>query len=319
MKLTLKVNPSKTHYFLTLQIPSGSGLSSGNIELALFEGTFSLRSNGASIDHWQRSQEGLDVFHTSLAQGPFALSHLAGMLSISTHLMASRKALECKAKNSTAVAGTPVDADARWPLEIYFGALFFETLEAFIAYTRTIPDQWINLGSFNLTQPVLRVSDPCYKLDTWCAGSVKAKPGRWHARSLVGPTEWGFRTKELQVWHEGEGLSVFDSKDLFIDSAIHAGVDSGLCGFFDESSFVADVQNDVAYHAMTEVILKSPVEGMILSAQSGVVTCSGYGDGGYPCFVRRNKNDEVIAARLVYIGEETECEDDTESVEVKSA
>jgi hypothetical protein len=41
----------------------------------------------------------------------------------------------------------------------------------------------------------------------------------------------------------------------------------------------------------------------------GVATHSGYGDGGYNCYVGRNDKGEIVAARIVFIGDE-EDEDD---------
>lgn len=38
----------------------------------------------------------------------------------------------------------------------------------------------------------------------------------------------------------------------------------------------------------------------------GVATHSGYGDGGYQCFVGRNENGEIVAARIVFIGDEND-------------
>lgn len=42
----------------------------------------------------------------------------------------------------------------------------------------------------------------------------------------------------------------------------------------------------------------------------GVATHSGYGDGGYDCFVGRNEDGEIVAARIVFISDEEEDEND---------
>lgn len=38
----------------------------------------------------------------------------------------------------------------------------------------------------------------------------------------------------------------------------------------------------------------------------GVATHSGYGDGGYNCYVGRNAQGQIVAARIVFIGDEPE-------------
>lgn len=42
----------------------------------------------------------------------------------------------------------------------------------------------------------------------------------------------------------------------------------------------------------------------------GVATASGYGDGGYNCYVGRNNKGEIVAARIVFIGDEEYDEED---------
>ena len=42
----------------------------------------------------------------------------------------------------------------------------------------------------------------------------------------------------------------------------------------------------------------------------GVATHSGYGDGGYNCYVGRNDKGEIVAARIVFISDEEDDEDD---------
>jgi len=42
----------------------------------------------------------------------------------------------------------------------------------------------------------------------------------------------------------------------------------------------------------------------------GVATASGYGDGGYDCFVGRNEENKIVAARIVFISDEDEDEEE---------
>lgn len=42
----------------------------------------------------------------------------------------------------------------------------------------------------------------------------------------------------------------------------------------------------------------------------GVATHSGYGDGGYNCYIGRNDKGEIVAARIVFISDDEDDEDD---------
>lgn len=53
--------------------------------------------------------------------------------------------------------------------------------------------EFIDLGEFEMTSPVMRVSDPCYERDVWCCGTVDhCKLGTWEAGVLkTDEGEWG--------------------------------------------------------------------------------------------------------------------------------
>lgn len=63
--------------------------------------------------------------------------------------------------------------------------------------------EFINLGEFEMTSPVMRVSDPCYERDVWCCGTVDhCKLGTWEAGVLkTDEGEWGTRCAVLAVRH----------------------------------------------------------------------------------------------------------------------
>ena len=64
--------------------------------------------------------------------------------------------------------------------------------------------EFINLGEFEMTSPVMRVSDPCYERDVWCCGTVDhCKLGTWEAGVLkTDEGEWGTRCAVLTVRHK---------------------------------------------------------------------------------------------------------------------
>lgn len=59
--------------------------------------------------------------------------------------------------------------------------------------------EFINLGEFEMTSPVMRVSDPCYERDVWCCGTVDhCKLGTWEAGVLkTDEGEWAHAVPSL--------------------------------------------------------------------------------------------------------------------------
>lgn len=165
-----------------------------------------------------------------------------------------------------------------------------------------------HLGEFEITSGIMRVTDPCYNKDTWCSGSFVAELGIWEA--IVGISDegqWGKRAAELIVMHESQRDS-FDGD--WEKTKIDVGVDSGQAGFFDNAKY-PDTERTGEYGDMDTFYGqacalthsekdRNRVAGVM---EFGAVSSSGYGDGGYDCYVRR-KNGVVVAAKIVFISDE---------------
>ena len=96
----------------------------------------------------------------------------------------------------------------------------------------------IYVGDFISKSGTLRISDPCYDKDTWCAGVVSnCVKGEWEAfiekREISG---WGTRVLKLIVKAKGHEA---DERDLL---PIDVGVDSGQAGVFDEGLFKSNMK-----------------------------------------------------------------------------
>lgn len=178
-----------------------------------------------------------------------------------------------------------------------------------------------DIGSFDLTQPIMRVSDPCYEKDVWCSLTLpNCKTGTWVAAvAYVDSDSWGRRVAALTVRHADGPSSMrfmdtgrlpsrpnrpmYDIK-MFNEEA---GVDSGQCGFFDDKFFGDD---DVCKNMTLIADYGNPWYNMCCDATSdgnkcgivpyGAVSCSGVGDGGYPLFYIE-KDGRVVAAMLQFI------------------
>lgn len=247
-----------------------------------------------------------------------------------------------------------------------------------------------SLRSFTVSSGALRVTDPCYSVDTWCSGQIEnVKNGTWlagvgyyrdpdeiawsekHIKDLydklaheeklllemediseIGNFSIKWRIEDLQrdikkreeeltnypgrvafihVAHESQidefnllqtGVEIDDS---YTELSIDVGVDSGQAGFFDLALYTEalsdksqhqngygqkDSKFETFYDRVCDLTLDDNYQfGAI---EFGAASMSGYGDGSYTAFDRRNADGEVIAAFIVFIGEGDDEEDDSE-------
>lgn len=168
------------------------------------------------------------------------------------------------------------------------------------------------IGTFNLGTKVM-VSDPCYKLDTWCQGVLEnVKSGVWEAYIKISDEgDWGLRVAELitiSSEHCEKYLTIMDEHQEF-----EVGVDSGTAGIFDYDYYAKYHKEDEIDEKWYNTIIhkqffpthdSSGWKNSIFTDSEGVASSSGYGDGGYDCYVARNDEGEIVGIRIVYISEE---------------
>lgn len=152
-----------------------------------------------------------------------------------------------------------------------------------------------DIGSFEIKSGKVIVSDPCYGRGTWCQGTLdNVKKGKWNSKIL---TVDG-RVAALIASHESIlNLNYIDSYSGIISSFV-VGVDSGQAGIFDLPEFHSDDDDyddpESWYRRCCELTLKT-LAGII--DNSGVVSSSGYGDGGYDCKTL-SKDNEVVGIMI---------------------
>lgn len=150
----------------------------------------------------------------------------------------------------------------------------------------------IKLGSH------IHITDPCYGRDVWCRAEMKnVRPGVYRAYTIHNDEN---RVQMVMLFH----ISYYMPWRFFgnWERQETVGVDSGQCGFFDDSIYPLernDEDTDVFYQKCCEATLSESQEGVIDGA--GVVTSSGYGDGSYSYFT--NKGNEKTAFLLDYLSE----------------
>ena len=171
----------------------------------------------------------------------------------------------------------------------------------------------------------VRVSDPCYDNDVWCKTNLtNVYPGEYNVEVETSDEGgWGERISRLSVIHKGYIMECNDESNWEEHSEI--GVDSGQAGIFCESSYrndeivpsittpdsdfvlpYNDNSGDAWYEAMCKFTLTGDRWGLY---DTGVVTSSGFGDGGYPLEVVHNDDGEIVGMRITYIFPEDEEDD----------
>jgi hypothetical protein len=125
------------------------------------------------------------------------------------------------------------------------------------------------------------------------------------------------RVAYLHVWHEGYHARTWseelDGFPNYEEQTFDVGVDSGQAGFFDKALYdQRQPSGDDFYDAVCKLTLEAG-DGFGTN-EFGAVSMTGYGDGGYTCYVRRNDNGQIVAALIAYLEEyeEGEEEDDEE-------
>ena len=150
------------------------------------------------------------------------------------------------------------------------------------------------------------VSDPCYGMNTWCQGVVEnVMPGIYNCTvEYSDEGDWGVRVSAIEVMHQNARMYFMDAADFEV------GVDSGQAGIFDYEYYakhhldrsVRPHVDDDWYERVCDITLAKESAGTI--DDSGLVSSSGYGDGGYTCYLAKNGDGCVVGLRVVYIYED---------------
>lgn len=153
------------------------------------------------------------------------------------------------------------------------------------------------------------VTDPCYSLDTWCNYIVSnVLPGEYKTSvKLTDGGFWGERVAELIAINTNYQTQPLRWELVSTD----IGVDSGQCGIYDFSyrlSFGNSCQGSFFYKKACKCTDKEERYGE--QEDSGVTSCSGYGDGCYYLYIAKNQQKEVVAMKIVFIKEDNLDQED---------
>jgi len=158
-----------------------------------------------------------------------------------------------------------------------------------------------NIGTFEVKSGKICVSDPCYDRGTWCAAwGLLAKNGIWDATFYTSDEgSWGHRIARIEARHKDT------LNDIWKKHKTEIGVDSGQAGIYDSKIYPQGNTGDYGecgtfYGRCCDITLKEPGAGIIDGG--GIVSRSGFGDGGYDLEVQYD-GKEIVAARVTFIPE----------------
>lgn len=158
------------------------------------------------------------------------------------------------------------------------------------------------MKSFEVKSGKLVVSDPCYSKDTWCQIILEnVRNGKWNAVAEVNNQgTFGNRVARLRANTPVDVVHIEKYSG-------EVGVDSGQAGICDYDAFGWGEgeldDNESFYGAVCNITLNNS-HGIYNNA--GVFSQSGFGDGGYPCYVGYDKDGKVCFVEIVFIGDENE-------------
>lgn len=180
------------------------------------------------------------------------------------------------------------------------------------------------LGEFQVNSKKLRITDPCYSKDTWCAGSLKNPlQGKWLAFiQYRDEGNWGIRNSTVFAVHENSPL-----KDQLLNGHLYenhldtladidVGVDSGQAGIFDEAQYPngdpGEYNDDKSFYGRacnaTLGDYDNPASDNLRAGviTEGVVSSSGDGDGSYRCFYNKDTSGKVDAVEISFYWHQNE-------------
>ena len=163
------------------------------------------------------------------------------------------------------------------------------------------------LGTIELPDGRVYISDPAYCPGTWCQGFLNnLKPGKYHG--FINTAEvlgWGNRVTDIWIAHE-DNVKSYPKKVM---TGVDIGVDSGSAGIFDADYYEKyhpaygvdsewyDRQFDLRYDP-ADPDKEHP--GITLDDRC-VISFSGVGDGSYTLYAAKNAEGKVISVRIRFI------------------
>jgi hypothetical protein len=161
----------------------------------------------------------------------------------------------------------------------------------------------ISLGIIKINNGIM-VSDPCYGLDCgWNRVFSDVVQGEYNAFVRISATGgYGERVKELTICHNSKKLSKYNQNDM----VALVGVDSGTCGFYDYD-YYENTHNELNadenwYEKNVLNRFYETKEQAFVTDEMGIHSCSGFGDGLYRVYAKKNANNLIDQMTIEFLG-----------------
>lgn len=164
----------------------------------------------------------------------------------------------------------------------------------------------VKLGTIELGVKVM-ISDPTYRIGTWCTHTVEnMKPGTYTCYAVVADEKSYGLHSEGRIAEQyvlfGE-TTIEDFNEDYIPLC-DIGVDSATAGVFDFEFFesIQEEQKRERWYGLIEGLVHEEIEYWTAGTMEnkGVITSTGYGDGGYDVFALV-KEGQVVGLNIVFM------------------
>lgn len=184
------------------------------------------------------------------------------------------------------------------------------------------------IGPVKFSSGKVIVSDPCYEVDNGGNHTLQnVKNGIWTTTKINSDEgEWGIRTASIEAYID----QTPKEHEYQLEFNADVYVDSGQAGFFDldgyrnlslftaelppvypgfepEENLPAEEKDAETFYGICCNITLRNKTGVL---PYGIVSDTGYGDGSYDLFLRKDEHGLVTAMKLVFIDEDEEEEED---------
>lgn len=190
------------------------------------------------------------------------------------------------------------------------------------------------IGTFTLSSGAMRVSDPCYDKTVWCAGIIpNCVTGEWQTGvAYYNDALFGRRVALLaaRAADSEADFSLVDDLYALELAGFEVGVDSGQAGIYDNDSYgldstvegipepdeiFGDEPGSLWYSVCCSATDSDDHAGVI---PTGVVSRSGFGDGGYTAFYHKDDNGKTDLIAILYIDPSLESQEEDAGEEEKA-
>lgn len=165
----------------------------------------------------------------------------------------------------------------------------------------------IHLGNFTVKSGRINISDPCYSNEVACRGDVLAVNGEWACHiAMSDEGSFGRKITRLSAWSIDIDPNAEEITRRIAPFTI--GVDSGSVGIFDFDQYPPQGSSfgteDNGFFSKCHSLVAGEDQAGIVEIKDhkmGVVSRSGFGNGGYKAMLWENEHGRTEEIEIAFI------------------